>query len=248
MVGMTTRYDEVLGPLREAYDARAAWRDALSKEPWKLAERQAFRDRLAPGAGLLEIGAGTGHDSAYFQAEGFAVVAADLSAEMVEHCRAKGVEAHVMDFLHLNFPVASFDAVFAMNCLLHVPNHDLPAVLAAVQMVLRPGGLFFVGVYGGTKSAEGPIEGDEHVPPRFFSWRTDEQLLGFATDARFDVVDFHPLTPSGDHRFQSLTLRRPDAAGNLWAVPAGGIELDESVRQCAIRARGAVGRLGGAPC
>jgi SAM-dependent methyltransferase len=210
IVGVTVRYDEVLGPLRDAYDARATWRDGLTKEPWKLAERQAFRARLAPGARLLEIGAGTGQDSAYFQEEGFAVVAADLSPGMVEHCLAKGIEAHVMDFLHLNFPAGSFDAVFAMNCLLHVPNHDLPAVLAAVRAVLRPGGLFFIGVYAGNESAEGPIAGDEHTPPRFFSWRTDEQLLGFATTARFDVVDFHLLDAGGGHRFQSLTLRRPD--------------------------------------
>jgi hypothetical protein len=47
------------------------------------------------------------------------------------------------------------------------------------------------------------------VPPRFFSWRTDEQLLGFAT-AWFDVVDFHPVDTGRDHPFQSLTLRRPD--------------------------------------
>jgi SAM-dependent methyltransferase len=83
-----------------------------------------------------------------------------------------------MDFLHLDFPPGSFDAVFAMNCLLHVPNHDLPAVLESIRGVLRPGGLFFVGVYGGDESAEGPIDDDRHVPPRFFSWRTDEQLLG----------------------------------------------------------------------
>ena len=50
MVTMTIRYDEVLGPLREAYDGGAAWRDGVSKEPWKLAERQAFGARLAPGA------------------------------------------------------------------------------------------------------------------------------------------------------------------------------------------------------
>ncbi len=212
MVGMTVRYDEVLGPLRAAYDGRAAWRDGLRKEPWKLAERRAFRERLAPGARLLEIGAGTGQDSAYFQQEGCVVVAADLSPVMVEHCRAKGIEAHVMDFLQLDFPAGSFDAVFAMNCLLHVPNHDLPAVLAAVRAVLRPGGLFFVGVYGGNESAEGPFEGDEHVPPRFFSWRTDEQLLGFATRAEFDVVDFHPVDPGNDYRFQSLTLRRASTA------------------------------------
>ena len=209
MIGVTVRYDEVLGPLRAAYDARAAWRDGVSKEPWKLAERQAFGARLAPGARLLEIGAGTGQDSAAFQQEGFAVVAADLSPVMVEHCRAKDIEAHVMDFLHLDFPVDSFDAVFAMNCLLHVPNHDLPAILAAVRAILRPGGLFFVGVYGGNESAEGPIDGDEHVPPRFFSWRTDEQLLGFATGAGFDVVDFHAVDTGRGYRFQSLTLRRP---------------------------------------
>jgi len=210
MIGMTIRYDEVLGPLRAAYDGGASWRDGLDKEQWKLAERQAFRERLAPGARLLEIGPGTGQDSLYFRHEGFGVVAADLSAAMVERCRAKGIEAHVMDFLQLDFPAGSFDAVFAMNCLLHVPNRDLPAVLAVVRSIVRPGGLFFVGVYGGEESAEGPLDDDRHVPPRFFSWRTDEQLLGFAAGARFDVVDFHSVDTDRGNRFQSLTLYRPD--------------------------------------
>ncbi|MBV1855077.1 class I SAM-dependent methyltransferase [Catellatospora tritici] len=209
MSGMTVRYDEVLDPLREAYDARAGERDRLAKDPWKLAERQAFRDRLAPYARVLEVGAGAGHDSAYFQEEGFSVVAADLSPVMVEHCRAKGIEAHVMDFLRLGFPPASFDAVFSMNCLLHVPNRDLPAALAAIWAVLRPGGLFFLGVYGADESREGPMEDDKYVPPRFFSWRTDEQLLGFAT-ACFEVVDFHSVDAGRGNRFQSLTLRVPD--------------------------------------
>lgn len=205
---MDIRYDEVIGPLREAYDARAAWRDGLAKEPWKLAERQAFRDRLAPGARLLEIGAGTGQDSAWFQAEGLAVVATDLSPEMVEHCRAKGIDARVMDVLHLDVPAASFDAAFTVNCLLHVPNRDMPAALAAIRAALRPGGLFFLGVYDGTESAEGPDADDQYVPPRFFSWRTDAQLLDFAA-AGFDVADFHTVDVGGGHRFQSLTLRRP---------------------------------------
>jgi len=68
--------------------------------------------------------------------------------EVLEHCRAKGIDAHVMDFLHLDFPASSFDAVFAMNCLLHVPNQDLPDVLTAIRTVLRPDGLFFLGGYG----------------------------------------------------------------------------------------------------
>ncbi|MFI5895862.1 class I SAM-dependent methyltransferase [Actinoplanes sp. NPDC051513] len=206
---LDARYDDVLGPLRSAYDGRAAWRDQHAKESWKLAERQAFRSLLAPGARLLEVGAGTGQDSAYFQASGLAVVAADLSPAMVAHCRAKGIEAHVMDFLHLEFPPASFDAVYALNCLLHVPNRDLPAVLSAIRALLRPGGLVFIGVYGGQENAEGPLEGDEHVPPRFFSWRTDALLLELVTEAGFEVVDFHPLEVGEGRRFQSLTLRAP---------------------------------------
>jgi SAM-dependent methyltransferase len=208
------RYDEVLDPLREAYDARAAWRDGLVQQDWKVAERRALRDRLPAGARLLEAGAGTGRDAAWFRDEGLDVVAADLSPAMVELCRAKGVEAHVMDLLRLDFAPGSFDVVYTMNCLLHVPNRDLPAVLASIRGLLRPGGLLFVGVWGGRDSGEGPLDGDDHVPPRFFSWRTDEQLLEFAAAARFDVVDFHSFDAGEEgERFQSMTLATRSGAG-----------------------------------
>jgi hypothetical protein len=35
-------------------------------------------------------------------------------------------------------------------------------------------------------------------------------LLSFATNARFDVVDFHRVNTGRDYRFQSLTLRKPE--------------------------------------
>jgi SAM-dependent methyltransferase len=200
------RYTDVVGDLVRSYDAGAAYRDALAKDEWKLAERAAFADRVvsAGGGRLLEIGAGTGQDSVYFAERGLDVVATDLSPAMVERCRAKGLDARVMDFLNLDFLPGSFDAVFAFNCLLHVPDADLPAVLAVVRDVLRPGGLFFVGVYAGD-GTEGIWEPDQHVPKRFFSWRTDEQLLAFA-GAAFEVVDFH-VVDLRDFRWQSLTLR-----------------------------------------
>src|SRR5690349_12573348 len=116
----------LLDSLRAAYDARAAWRDGVPKEPWKLAERAAFLDRVreAGGTRLLEVGAGTGQDSIFFQDNGLDVVAVDLSPEMVARCRRKGIEAYVRDFLNLGIPAGSFDAVYAFNCLLHVPNRD----------------------------------------------------------------------------------------------------------------------------
>ena len=63
-----------------------------------------------------------------------------------------------------------------------------------------------MGVYGGD-GQEGPAEDDRHEPPRFFSWRTDEQIQGFAS-RYFSLVDFH-VVERGQHHFQSLTLRRP---------------------------------------
>jgi SAM-dependent methyltransferase len=204
---MAERYEDLLGDLRTAYDGGAAERDGSGKAPWKLAEREAFLARLrAAGARrLLEVGAGTGQDSAFFLGQELEVVATDLSPAMVAHCRAKGIEAYVMDFLHLDFPPESFDAAYALNCLLHVPNADLPAVLDSIRRLLRPGGLFFLGVYGG-QGDEGPAEDDRHDPPRFFSWRTDEQIQRFAAES-FEIVDFHTLDVGGP-RFQSLTLRR----------------------------------------
>jgi len=198
--------DGLVARLRESYDFGAAERDTHTKEPWKVAERAAFLDRLkAEGCQrLLEIGAGTGQDSLFFQEQGLTVVATDLSPQMVERCLAKGLDARVMDFWQLDFPPASFDAVYALNCLLHVPNAQLPEVLACIRAVLRPGGLFFMGVYGGD-GHEGVDEADNHRPPRFFSWRTDEQIQAFAR-ATFHVEDFH-VAQAGAHRSQCLILR-----------------------------------------
>ncbi len=202
------RYEQVVDLLRAAYDGSAAKRDEVPKPPWKIAERHAFLERLlAEGkTRLLELGAGTGHDSLFFQQEGLSVVATDLSPDMVGRCRSKGLDAHVMDFRNIDFAPASFDAVFALNCLLHVPNSDFADILERIGRLLVPGGLFFLGVYGG-EAFEGIAPDDWHDPPRFFSFRTDEDLQSFARST-FEIVDFHIVDAGGMH-FQSLTLRRP---------------------------------------
>jgi SAM-dependent methyltransferase len=205
---MNPRYQEVTESLRTAYDGAVEHRDRTEKAPWKITERAGFLRRLRDEGcqRLLELGAGTGQDSVFFAGHGLQVVATDLSPKMVACCREKGLDARVMDLLHLDFPAESFDAVYTLNCLLHVPNADLPAAGEVIASVLRPGGLFFLGVYGHDVAEEGPFEDGIHHPPRFFSWRTDEQIQQFAR-RHFDIVDFHVVAPERQH-FQSLTLRR----------------------------------------
>jgi SAM-dependent methyltransferase len=200
-------YAEVVSSLRTIYNSRAEAREVLAKHPWKHDERAAFLDRLraVEASSLLEIGAGTGHDSRFFADAGLDVTAVDIAPEHVERCRAKGLRAEVRDVLNLGFAPGSFDAVWSMNCLLHVPDKDLPAALRAIHDVLAPGGLFYLGVWGGSaQEPEGVMAGDG----RFFSFRSNERLLDFAS-AAFDLVDFHIITR--DWQFQALTLARPPA-------------------------------------
>jgi SAM-dependent methyltransferase len=202
-------YSQVMASLREAYDRKAGERDRQVIPAWKLEERQRFLALLQKEGKhrLLEIGAGTGACSKFFQEGGLDVVATDLSPENVRLCREKGLTAYEMDFHHLSFSSCSFDAVHALNCLLHVPQQDLPQVLQAIRAVLKPGGLFYLGVYGG-KESEGTYPGDDYEPKRFFSFLSDEQIEGIATGF-FALVDFRqiPLEEEEFH-FQALVLRR----------------------------------------
>ncbi len=203
-------YSSIRASLLASYGEEGArLRARKVKAPWKLDERAVFLRRLEQQGcrDLLEIGSGTGQDSVFFAEHGLNVVATDLSPAMVAICGAKGLPAVVMDFASPSLAPESFDAVHAMNCLLHVPNAELRAVLAAIRAVLRPGGLFFLGVYGG-EGWEGQLPDDDHVPPRFFSWRTDAQIQRFAGEF-FEIVDFHVMPREDGHDFQSLTLRRP---------------------------------------
>jgi SAM-dependent methyltransferase len=206
-------YDEILSDLREAYNHKVIERDNMEIAEWKIAERQHFLDMLRveqhhPGRlSLLEIGAGTGRDSLFFQEYGLKVVCTDLSPEMVALCRTKGLDAHVMDFLHLDFPPQSFDAIYALNCLLHVPKKTLPAVLEAIKRLLKPSGLFFLGVYGG-HDFEGERLLDDYIPKRFFSFYTDEGIQQVASKT-FEIVYFKPImmSPDSPRHFQSMILK-----------------------------------------
>lgn len=206
-------YRQILDSLRESYNRTAAAREKTTVDAFKIAERQHFLEVLQNQSdrldilSLLEIGAGTGKDGRFFQEHGLEVVCTDLSPEMVALCRSKGLNAHEMDFLHLAFPNASFDAIYALNCLLHVPKQDLPAVLQKIRSLLKPAGLFFMGVHGG-HDFEGIRLTDEYVPKRFFAFYTDEGIQQVVSSV-FEVLYFKsiPLPWDNERHFQSMILK-----------------------------------------
>jgi SAM-dependent methyltransferase len=204
--------DDVTRVLREAYDRRVEERAMRPAPAWETAERDIFIERLRQEriTTLLELGAATGSDGAVFTAQGLDVVCVDLSPQMVERCRARGLLAHVMDVADLRLPSESFDAVYAMNCLVHVPRSQLRDVLAGIRRVIKPDGLFYLGLYGGLEF-EGVWDDDYFEPKRFFCHHVDEDLRALV-ETFFSVESFRriPRGWRGLH-FQSLILRKPAA-------------------------------------
>jgi SAM-dependent methyltransferase len=95
---------------------------------------------------ILELGCGTGNDTARLADAGYSVTAIDLSSEAIGYARARfGSVARFMvaDMAQrLPFPDGDFDAVMS-NVAMHMfPDCVTRAVFAEVARIVRPGGLF----------------------------------------------------------------------------------------------------------
>jgi len=206
----------LLNDLRIAYDGMIAEREGKTFYSWKAAERARFLAYLQAEdkPALLEIGAGTGHDALFFQAQGLQVTCVDLSPAMVTHCLGKGLDAHIVPFdtLDQHFSPNSLPAIYAVNSLLHVPKANLHAILQKIHTILAPNALFYWGQYGGV-DREGIWEKDHYSPQRFFARYTNEQFQ-LLPQSLFQTEAFTAI-PNDDNGglergnyFHSLILRK----------------------------------------
>ena len=206
-----TAYDEIVRRNVEAYDGAVAERAAGEAylQPWKLTEHESFEQRLADAGHrtIIEIGAGTGVHSRRFADAGYDVLATDPSPAMIAHCAARGLQTQQTDVIGLRLDEPR-DAAFAMNSLLHVPRALLGTALGTIRRALVPGGLCYVGIYGG-EAREGVVDEDGYEPKRWFASHSDEEMVAAAWSV-YGLVDFHVVDLGvADLHFQSLTLQRP---------------------------------------
>jgi len=199
---------EVKESLRQAYNNFAHEREKNEFQEWKKRPRDSFLELLINEgkSTLLDIGSGTGRDSKFFMNNKFDVMAVDLSDEMIRLCQEKGIESYQLDFYNLHQIGKKFDAVWSMNSLLHVEKARLNFVLEEIKNVLKPFGLFFMGVYGGEDS-EGIWQDDKYTPHRFFSFYTDETIQKVVSNY-FQVISFERNETGGKYHFQSIIMRK----------------------------------------
>jgi SAM-dependent methyltransferase len=201
--------NNVLRDLILSYDRAVNERDKYQVPDWKKHQRQRFLNLLnAEGkTKLIDIGSGTGIHGNFFQEQGIDVTCVDISPANVEKCKEKGLESYVLNVMDLASLGQFFDCAFALNSLLHIPTSQLSLTLSNIHDILKPGGLFFWGQYGG-EYREGVYDEDKYEPKRFFSLLDDTQIQEKASKM-FDIEDFvtvsiEDITPL---YFQSLILR-----------------------------------------
>ena len=133
---------------RDYYDAFARRYDERRGRGYhKLIDDQAagLVRRVGRDRALLEVGCGTG--LILERAAGFARSARgiDISPEMLQRARDRGLDVREADASKLPFDDASFDVAYSFKVLSHVP--DLAASLSEMARVVRPGGHLVFDVY-----------------------------------------------------------------------------------------------------
>ena len=105
---------------------------------------------LLPGKNVLNLGTGGGDHSYYFSNIGLKVTAVDISKEMVKLCKEKGLNAIVMDIGDLKFKDGSFDGIWSVTSLLHVPKSKLSSVISKLHDILKNYGILYICIKEGT--------------------------------------------------------------------------------------------------
>lgn len=107
------------------------------------AQYRFFLKHLPSCGKLLDLGCGSGRDSAYFASMGFDVTAVDGSEELCKRVKEiYGLDAQCIRFEDISFR-SEFDAVWACASLLHVPKSDMSDVMDKVSASLKPGGILY---------------------------------------------------------------------------------------------------------
>ena len=150
-----TRVTDDIADIASLYDSGVDAEDARLERhqleydlTWRLITRH-----LPPTGSILEIGAGTGRYTLALCRLGYSVTAVDLSAALLERCRQRLADEHLLARAQLvvadardlhAVPSTSFDAVLLMGPLYHlVLEADRVQAIRRATERLRSGGLLF---------------------------------------------------------------------------------------------------------
>lgn len=156
---------------------------------------------------LIDVGAGPGLDAQAFTNSGIDVVGLDLTPAHGAAMAQRRIPAVVASLYQPPFGPGSFDAVWTMSTLVHVPDSRLDEALAAVIGLARAGAPVGIGTWGGF-DFEGVHETGDIRPYRFFALRNHDRMRAvLARHASVDRFDVTRPAPDSDWEYQFAVVR-----------------------------------------
>lgn len=150
-----------------------------------------FASQLEKDSRVLDIGCGAGGDAVYLSKTGLNITGIDFSAKLIDIAKKNLPSGNflVVDFEDLSFEKDSFDGIWAMASLLHVPKQNLPAVLKKIYMVLDPSGLFFSSFRVGNEEKFTIEQRGNARLKRFYSYYQPEEIKKMLQEAGFKNIE-----------------------------------------------------------
>lgn len=204
--------DEILGATRSLYDRQAREYVTTTGDyalfPGLKDEVDRFYGRAIADRPLLDLGCGVGRDTEYLLSRGSAVVAADLSIEMLrvtsQRCLPADPKLVQLSMTHLPFKGGIFGGAWVCASLLHVPMKHLAGTLNEIRRVLVPGGTVAISMKPG--EGEGWHSGSSLTAPRWFTFVSPEKFEMLLQAAGFESVR---STASGRRNWFITEAERP---------------------------------------
>lgn len=178
-------------------DATERYYDIHAEEYFRATATSDVRNLLAiaeaeivRGGTILDVGSGSGRDVDALNHLGFRCVGIDISFPLARlSLRHFGVDVICGDMRMLPFRAGTFDGIWAVASLLHLPRAQLPTVLDAVNLLLKPGGLLISSMKLGSGSAnERDGRSQTLVMPRW--WIALQQRAGLRTKMMETVAEY----------------------------------------------------------
>ena len=191
----------------KAYDKIAPRYSKIHFDPFWVKEFAFFR-RNVFGKKVLDIGCGAGRDAPVFLKHGFDYLGIDGSRGMVKVARARTKRAKfkLMDFYKLRSPPHSFDGIWAVASLVHIPKKRMVRALQGIKRILKPDGIGFIVMREKKGISEGFFPYAKNPGTyRYWSFYTKTEFAHVLNRSGFRVVKFmkHPE-------------KEPDGSVTMW--------------------------------
>ncbi|MFB9414702.1 class I SAM-dependent methyltransferase [Dactylosporangium matsuzakiense] len=180
-----TSYDTV------AVSYAAMLGDALADAPYERGVLGIFAElvRGAGGGPVADIGCGPGRLTRHLYRQGLDAFGVDLSPGMIAVARDEhpDLRFEVGSMTALDIAGGTLGGLLAWFCLIHVPDAEVPGVLAEFRRVLRPGGVALLAFHAGTGTRHKTDGYGGHPMDVYVHRRTSGQVAALLRDAGFTV-------------------------------------------------------------